>query len=333
MEGCRDLSFTVKVPATSANLGPGFDSLGLALGMYSTLKVEILDVPGITIETRGSSQFPSDDSNLIVRSLLHVFASRGFTAPGLRLVSDFDFPPGRGLGSSAAAISSAVLAAQRIMSHASYPHDSAESFILATDIEGHPDNIAAALFGGLTIAWLRGSGEKTVSPSYRHDSSARQGTEPAYKKLVPHRAIRPVIFVPVNQQMSTVVARGLQPFSVPYTDAVFNLSRSALLVAALTQSPDVLLEATEDRLHQNYRADAMPETFSLIEHLRHAKLAAVVSGAGPSILVLTVDPAERLKAIDVVTSHAKGQWEHFMPAIDFEGARIFDGHDPLGPFS
>jgi homoserine kinase len=173
---------------------------------------------------------------------------------------------------------------------------------LATDLEGHPDNVAPALFGGLTIAWVGQEG-------------------PQHKKLMVHRGVSPLVFVP-EMKMSTALARSLQPDSVPHEDATFNVSRSALLVAALIQSPELLLAATEDRLHQNYRAAAMPETNALIMMLREHGLAAVVSGAGPSLLVLGSDPGQRLRAAELVARHAESPWQALMLAVDFKGATV-----------
>jgi homoserine kinase len=122
--------------------------------------------------------------------------------------------------------------------------------------------------------------------------------------------------------MSTALARSLQPSSVPHEDAIFNVSRSALLIAALIQSPELLLAATEDKLHQSYRASAMPETDSLIQVLRKNGLAAVVSGAGPSLLVLCSDPAQRLVAAQLVAENAATPWQSLMLAVDFKGATV-----------
>jgi homoserine kinase len=177
----------------------------------------------------------------------------------------------------------------------------AELLGFATEIEGHPDNVAPALFGGLTIAWMDESG-------------------PHHKKLTVHRGVSPLVLVPPNQ-MSTKLARSLQPESVPHTDAVFNVSRSALLVAALTQSPELMFAATEDRLHQNYRASAMPETSKLIEILREHGHPAVVSGAGPSVLVLEIDPQERVKAIALTHQHFPS-WSPLTLAVDYKGASV-----------
>jgi homoserine kinase len=177
-------------------------------------------------------------------------------------------------------------------------------------MEGHPDNVAPALFGGLTIAWTGPDG-------------------PQHKKLLVHRGVSPLVLVP-DHTMSTALARSLQPTSVPHEDAIFNVSRSTLLIAALIQSPELLLVATEDRLHQSYRASAMPETDRLIRLLREAGHAAVVSGAGPSILVLSADPSQRLKAAELVADQADQHWTALLPAVDFKGATLRNRSAPAG---
>lgn len=296
-------SVTVKVPATSANLGPGFDTLGLALALYDELRVTAVVTPGATVDVIGvgSGEVPTDESNLVVRSIHHAFDHYGQPVPGLHLEAHNSIPHGRGLGSSGAAIVSGIMAAKGLL-EGIVDIDAEALLTLATELEGHPDNVAPAIFGGLTIAWTTPEGPKA-------------------KKLIVHRGVSPVVCVPAAT-MSTALARSLQPASVPHADAVFNVSRSALLIAALIQSPELLLEATEDRLHQDYRASAMPETNSLIQVLRQHGLAAVVSGAGPSILVLASDPSQRLVAAELVAEHSANPWESLMLAVDFRGATV-----------
>ena len=301
-------SVTVKVPATTANLGPGLDTLGLALAIYDELEVIVREERGAFVDVRGvgaaSSDKPgveTDETNLVVRSIAHVFAAYNQPMPGLHLVANNVIPHGRGLGSSGAAIVSGIMAAKGLL-EGIVEIDSEALLSLATELEGHPDNVAPALFGGLTIAWTDATG-------------------PKHKKLMVHRGVSPLVAVP-ETTMSTAVARSLQPVSVPHEDAIFNVSRSALLIAALIQSPELLLAATEDRLHQNYRAAAMIETDSLIRALRAEGLAAVVSGAGPSVLVLASDPAQRLRAAELVAATTATPWQALMPAVDFKGATV-----------
>jgi len=295
----------VQVPATSANLGPGFDTLGLALARYDVLDIEVLPT-GLEIEVHGVGEgiVPLDASHLVVRSIAHAFARCGLPLPPLRLVAHNTIPHGRGLGSSGAAIVAGVVAAQGLLTGIT-TFTSDDLLDIATELEGHPDNVAPALFGGLTIAWTTSDG-------------------PRHKKLNVHRGVSPLVLVP-EHEMSTALARSLQPEHVPHEDAVFNVSRSALLVAALIQSPELLLQATEDRLHQGYRAQAMPETDRLIRELRGEGHPAVVSGAGPSILVLCNDPAERVRAIALVAQRSETEWQALPLAVDFLGATVTVG--------
>ena len=296
-------SVTVKVPATTANLGPGFDTLGLALSLYDELTVTVRDEPGATVEVIGvgAGEVPTDERNLVVRAIAHTFASYSIAMPGVNLVARNVIPHGRGLGSSGAAIVSGIMAAKGLLDGI-VEIDSQELLALATALEGHPDNVAPALFGGLTIAWTTAEG-------------------PQHKKLNVHRGVSPLIAVP-ESTMSTELARSLRPASVPHEDAIFNVSRSALLIAALIQSPELLLAATEDKLHQSYRAAAMPDTESLIAQLRSSGLPAVVSGAGPSILVLCSDPAQRLVAAQLIASQPGAPWQSLLLAVDFKGATV-----------
>ncbi|WP_066519483.1 homoserine kinase [Curtobacterium ammoniigenes] len=296
-------SVRVRVPATSANLGPGFDTLGLALSLYDELDVRVRPEPGahVVVQGSGSGEVPIDDENLVVRALRRGLESAGVDQCGLELEARNAIPHGRGMGSSAAAIVAGLMAARGLVDGVA-DLSAAAMLRIATDMEGHPDNVAPALFGGLTIAWTTDSG-------------------PASKRLLVHRGVSPVVFVP-DATLSTKLARSLQPVHVPHEDAAFNVSRSALLVAALVQSPELLLAATEDRLHQSYRASAMPETDALIRVLREHGLAAVVSGAGPSILVLGSDPAQRLQAAELVERHASSRWSALMLAVDLRGATV-----------
>jgi homoserine kinase len=302
----------VKVPATTANLGPGFDTLGLALSVYDELDVRVRDEPGahVTVHGVGAGEVPTDESNLVVSSMAYTFEAVGRRMPGVHVTAHNTIPHGRGLGSSGAAVVSGIMAAKGLL-QGDVEIDADTLLRIATDLEGHPDNVAPALFGGLTIAWLTTSG-------------------PQQKRLIVHRGVAPLVFVP-QFTMSTKLARSLQPASVPHEDAIFNVSRSALLIAALTQSPELMLAATEDKLHQNYRAAAMPETAKLVTLLRNAGYAAVVSGAGPSILVLADGPGQRLAAAELVATQADTPWQAMMLAVDFKGATVTPVDDDESP--
>lgn len=293
---------TVQIPATSANLGPGFDTLGMALSFYDDYSVETISA-GLEIEVHGegTEAVARDASNLIYKTMALVFERHALELPPLRLVCHNRIPHGRGMGSSGAAVAGGVMLAAGLLSARGITLTESQLLGFATEIEGHPDNVAPALFGGLTIAWM-------------------EGEVPHFKKLSVHRGVSPLVLVPPNQ-MSTKVARSLQPDSVPHDDAVFNLSRSALLVAALIQSPELLFSATEDKLHQNYRASAMPETSDLIAKLRSAGHPAVVSGAGPSVLVLESDPQQRVAASKIAQLEYP-HWQSLLLAVDVKGARV-----------
>lgn len=297
---------SVRVPATSANLGPGFDTLGMALAFYDELEVEAVAENNVIVEVtgEGAGEVATDETNLVAKCIKFTFERFGQKMPGLRIKAHNVIPHGRGMGSSGAAVVSGIMAAKGLL-EGIVEINSTDLLDIATELEGHPDNVAPALFGSLNIAWEDESGPHT-------------------KKLFVHRGVSPLELVP-SFKMSTAVARSLQPESVPHEDAVFNVSRSALLVAALTQSPELLLAATEDRLHQSYRAEAMPETDALVQLMRENGHAAVVSGAGPSVLVLASDPAERLEAAKLAAENYP-QWRALLLAVDFKGATVITHH-------
>jgi homoserine kinase len=276
----------------------------MALTIHDTLTATVVDTPGIRVDVHGvgEGEVPTDETNLIARSMAHAFASKKIPVPGVHLEAHNVIPHGRGLGSSGAAIVSGVMAAKGLL-EGIVEFSASELLALATDMEGHPDNIAPSLFGGLTIAWMTEEG-------------------PKHKKLSVHRGVSLVVAVPEDASMSTQLARSLQPETVPHQDAIFNLSRSALLIAALIQSPELLFEATEDRLHQNYRASAMKDTDELLQKLRSQGYPAVVSGAGPSVLVLCPDPGQRLDIAQVVEAHGGGKWTSHMLTVDERGATV-----------
>ncbi|XVQ12404.1 homoserine kinase [Spirillospora sp. CA-255316] len=265
----------VRAPATSANLGPGFDSLGLALTLYDDVEVAVT-AGGLEIDVEGEGAEVADrgERHLIVtvlRRAFDVLNGLGGTdlgqPPGLRLRCLNRIPHSRGLGSSSAAIVAGIVAARHLHPEGRLLDDAA-ALRLATEIEGHPDNVAPCLAGGLTIAWTGAEGPRSVRLDPRLDEVTA---------LVP------------EQRLATERARGLLPETVPHADASANAGRAALLIAALAQGlgQDVLLQATEDRLHQDYRAPAMPESAELVARLRAKGVPAVISGAGPTVLVFT----------------------------------------------
>jgi homoserine kinase len=262
----------VRVPATSANLGPGFDALGLALDLVDDLQARVVD-SGLRVDVHGAGEeLPRDERHLVVRAMRATLERLGGQPGGLELSCTNRIPHGRGLGSSAAAIVGGILLARALVDGGDEFLSDAQVLALASELEGHPDNVAPALLGGLTVAWL----DRARAHAIRLDCDSR---------------LRPVVFVPPFEA-STEQARGLLPATVPHADAAANAGRAALLVAALTTAPEHLLAATGDLLHQQYRAPAMPASAALLAALRENGLPAVVSGAGPTVLVLARDADE-----------------------------------------
>jgi homoserine kinase len=264
----------------------------------------------VTVTGEGAGTVAEDDANLVVRALragvAHVLGEGSDAAPlalpSLVLRCTNRIPHGRGLGSSAAAVVAGLLAARGLLVSGQDALDDAAVYALATAMEGHPDNVAAALFGGLTIAW-----------------TPLAGAAPGVLRLEPDPDVRPVVLVPAGA-LSTATARGLLPAVVPHADAAHAAGRSALLIAALTGSPQHLLAATEDRLHQDYRAAAMPDSARLCGALRAAGLPAVVSGAGPSVLVLT--RAGQQEAVAALAGRDAAPWTVLTPPVDLAGAGL-----------
>jgi homoserine kinase len=285
----------VRVPATSANLGPGFDSAGLALSLYDHVVVRVAD-RGLVVDVagEGSADVPRDEQHLIVSSLRRAFDRLGGQPRGLEVVCANRIPHARGLGSSSAAICAAVVAARELVVGGEKELDDDAALALATELEGHPDNVAACLRGGATFAW---------------------GNPVRVLRLDTHASLRPVAFVPPTQS-STSVVRGMLPPTVPFADAADNAGRAALLPTALTSAPELLLDATEDLLHQQYRAPAMPATADLVAALRANGIPAVVSGAGPTVLALvTAD------GVEAAAARAPEGWSVLRLHVEAEGAR------------
>lgn len=281
---------TIRVPASSANLGPGFDALGLALSLYDEVTAEVTgDSLIVEVSGEGGGQVPLDEKHLVVSSMRRAFAELDESPEGLRVSCSNAIPHGRGLGSSAAAIVGGLAVARALVEGGEARLDDAALLALANEIEGHPDNVAAAVLGGLTIAWTSDGVGKAV----------RLDVEIGVSVFIPPVAV------------STHTARGVLPAKVSHVDAAANAGRAALLVAALVGGrPDVLLEATEDRLHQDFRAPEMPDSHQFMSLLRQAGIPAIISGAGPTVLAFATNLAGRTPA----------GWTHRELAVAASGA-------------
>jgi homoserine kinase len=321
----RDEPVTVRVPATSANLGPGFDALGLALTLYDEVEARTT-AGGLAIEVSGTGEdaAAAGEEHLVVRAMRAAFGALGVQPPGISLRCVNAIPQGFGLGSSAGAIVAGLVAARalwRCSAPASPDHAADDPGLanaallrLATRLEGHPDNVAACLSGGLTIAWTDSTGVKSA-------------------RLAPLAELTPVLCVP-DLPLATVAARQALPPAVPHADAAANSARAALLIAALTAEPGLLMAATEDFLHQRYRAAAMPATSDLVARLRGAGLPAVVSGAGPSVLALgVVGSTPGADLVASIAAKSSSPWRVRPLAVDQAGATVRAGQDPGGGWS
>jgi homoserine kinase len=281
------LTANAVVAASSANLGPGFDSLGLALSLYDEIIVETTE-SGLVVEVEGegAGQVPLDATHLVVRGIEHGLRAADVRANGLIVRCRNDIPHSRGLGSSAAAVVGGLAAANGLVAQSdSTPLTDAELVQLSSEFEGHPDNASAAVLGGAVVSYT-------------------EGAEPRYAAapLRLHPDIRLFSAIP-NVRSSTAETRVLLPEHVSHVDARFNVSRAALLVVALTERPDLLMAATEDRLHQPQRAAAMPASAEYLAILRRCGIAAVLSGAGPAVLAVSAGLGLPAEVAEFGTAH------------------------------
>ena len=276
-------SMQVQVPATSANLGPGFDSLGLALGMHDRYIAQVLDeqVIDVDITGEGADVLARNEKNLVIKSMHKGFEFLGGKPRGIALRALNVIPHTRGLGSSASAIVGGLSLARALVLGGNERMSNDDMLNLANEMEGHPDNVAAAIYGGATIAWQEMQHGHNVALCVQLEVDPR---------------ISAVAFVP-STSVATSKARKMLPELISHADAVKNSANAALLVHALQHRPDLLHSATEDFLHQSYRAEAMPASFALLVKLRKAGVAAFISGAGPTVLVLHTGGTEEVEEL------------------------------------
>lgn len=268
----------VRVPATTANVGSGFDCIGIALDLFDELELELLDDPSdivVEVEGEGSGRVPRDDSHLVLASLLSALEAWGVERPGLGLRCRNRIPHSRGLGSSAAAIVAGLALAWGI-AHPGEPLDLAELTTLSSRLEGHPDNAGAAVWGGAILAWFTDDTVRLIQLDVPEALSTR-------------------VWIP-EFEVPTAEARSVLPAVVPRADAVAQAIASAALPLALERRHDLLLKATADRIHQEYRAGLMPPSWDLMTRLRGRGVPAAISGAGPA--VFAIGTSEQMEAAD-----------------------------------
>jgi homoserine kinase len=300
------------VSASSANLGPGFDSIGLALSLCDEIVVETMDSGlAVVVEGEGADQVPLGPQHLVVRAVERGLQAVGVSAPGLVVRCRNAIPHSRGLGSSAAAVVGGLAAVNGLVAQTdSAPLSEAQLIQLSSEFEGHPDNAAAAVLGGAVISWIDRTGD---APDYSAVS------------LRLHSDIRLFCAIPEERSL-TVETRVLLPALVSHDDARFNVSRAALLVVALTERPDLLMAATEDVLHQPQRAAAMPASAEYLRLLRRRNVAATLSGAGPALIALSTQPELPAEAVEygaangfTITEMTAGEGVRWSPGVTVPG--------------
>lgn len=296
------------VPASSANLGPGFDSMGLALAMHDELIAMVTNDKGIKVdvEGEGAESVATDETNLVVRAMNRGFTAMNATPPGFILKCRNAIPHGRGLGSSASAAVGGLIMSRSLVEGGENLLTDSEVLNIALEFENHPDNLSAALYGGFNVSWLVSSG--TGAPD----------TADAVQPTV-HPDLVPIVLIPPHG-LATSKARGVLSQQVDRSAACHNLSRTGLLVYAMSQDPSLILQATSDRLHQDARASVYPETTAIIASLRSKGIAAMASGAGPAVLLL-VD-RNRINELETALSEVPPEWTRIAVPVDFEGVRI-----------
>ncbi len=303
-------SVRVRVPASSANIGPGFDSIGLALGIWDECVVTVTAEPAlvIDIEGEGAEELPHDERHLVHRSMLRAWEQLQVETPaGLHLSCRNAVPQGRGLGSSATSIVAGIVAAQGLCDIALGRDNAGVDFDrwftnnLATAMEGHPDNASASVFGGMTLSWA-----DDVDPGQIHSVQLEVAGD-----------VIPLVFLP-TAQLPTATARAVLPDQIPHCIAACNSARAGLLVEAVTRRPDLLLPATREWLHQEQRRASFPDSMALLDALRDKGHAAVISGAGPSVLVLTT--AGQIEDARLVAD--RSVWRVLEPGMPLAGASL-----------
>lgn len=292
----------IVVPASSANVGPGFDAMGLALTIHDELTAMVTDDSGVRVEVEGegAGDVPTDEQHLVAQAMQLGFTTMGKTPNGFILKCRNAIPHGRGLGSSAAAIIGGLAVARELVADGADLLPDHELLNVALSMEGHPDNLSASLYGGFTVSWL--------------DSERAAGSV----CIDIHPSVVPIIAIPPHA-LATSKARGVLTDQVSRANATHNVARAGLLVHAMSTDPSFLLPATEDALHQNERAHIYPETTELIARVRSLGIAAVASGAGPAVLMLiNKSKPEQLEGLSALIP---SDWTSVAVPVDREGVR------------
>jgi homoserine kinase len=285
---------TVRVPATSANLGPGFDSFGLALDLCNEVTVESGATPMVAWEGEGATELPTDGSDMVSRTIASIASRMGIEPPAFALHGVNRIPLERGLGSSSAAAVAGVVAASALFD-LGWEDDRTTVFAAAAEVEGHPDNAAPAVFGGFTVALPDGF----------------------VRRLEPHPDLRPVAIVP-DIRLSTIEAREALAPEVSRADAVFNAAHAALVLEAITRDPGLLAVALRDRLHEDARLRLVPEVADLMEDLRRVRVPVCVSGAGPTLLAFETDDGPDLRPV----LESRPTWRVLRPGVRASGFEV-----------
>lgn len=301
------MKVTAKVPATTANLGPGFDSFGMALPIYNEITIEETVMPGTGIEISIISDneedlnvmmIPTDKTNIVYKAVELLYNSIGQTPSELKITIKSDIPIAKGLGSSAAVIVGGLMAANELLGR---PADEAALLSIATEVEGHPDNVTPAIVGGIVI------------------SSQEEDGRVVYRKLNWPQDWNIMVCVP-DYELATDIARSVIPKEIPLKDAIFNLKRSAMFVQAVSTADEELMKlALTDKLHQPYRMKLVPGLSEIIENLKHEEdvLGCVLSGAGPTVLVITKGNSQ-----DKIKDIVKNTWLDLNVKSDIQVLKI-----------
>ena len=290
------MKVTVKVPATSANLGPGFDCLGLALPIYNTITIEETVLPGTGIEINLMSEnevldemifdnVPKDENSIIYKAVEMLYNSIGQEPSELKINVQSQIPITRGLGSSASVVVGGLIAANKLLGS---PADITALLSIATEVEGHPDNVAPAILGGFVLASQEDDGTITCEKLNWPDEWDITVCIPDF-------------------ELSTNIARSVLPENVPLNDAVFNAKHLAMLIQAVnTKNEKLMKKALHDRLHQPYREKLVPGMKEIMEAFKHEDgvIGCVLSGAGPSILIIS-----HKYDLDKIKSTVRDIWE------------------------